>query len=175
MYTVDQHDTVAELPGVPRSSVGAPLPVVLACEHALLLAYLLEDAPDDWDGTSIGIVTGDSEDVAVALVEFVRPYAHFLGPPNDEAFDGHPLSERGLHPYGTFVVRRSSWLRRLERMNSVHPSHDPRQFDELQHFVFAFHDSTFECVARGLRCSVHPGPLAALLPEMQRRTMRSLA
>lgn len=60
-------------------------------------------------------------------------------------------------------------------MNAVHPYHHSGRFHEgKRHFVLAFHDSTFECVARGLRCSVHPGPLAALLPEMQRRTMRSL-
>ena len=55
---------------------------------------------------------------------FEHCYAHMFGPPNDEALRGHPLAGRGLRPYAAFEIRQSSWLRRLERMNSVHPRHD---------------------------------------------------
>ena len=56
MYSVDEQDRVLELEGVPQSSVGAPLPVVLSNEHKILLAYLIEDMPSDWDGSSVRIV-----------------------------------------------------------------------------------------------------------------------
>lgn len=46
----------------------------------------------------------------------------------DEAFRGHPLASRGLHPYAAFRVEDSSWVRRLECMNAVHDSHDPERF-----------------------------------------------
>ena len=52
-----------------------------------------------------------------------------FGPPNDEAFDGHPLARRGLRPYGAFEVTHSSWIRQLEQMNSVHPHHSPPLFE----------------------------------------------
>jgi len=74
-----------------------------------------------------------------------------FGPPNDEGLHGHPLAERGLEPYGVFVVSPSSWLRALVRMNAVHPRHRDEHFDGLCHFVFTFHDSTFECIARGFK------------------------
>ena len=81
-----------------------------------------------------------------------------FGPPNDETFSGHPLADRGLHPYAVFEVRDSSWIRKLERMNSVHHRHNRERFLEgLRHFVFAFHDSTFECVAHGFEVEVFRG------------------
>src|SRR5262245_11285948 len=92
-----------------------------------------------------------------------------FGPPNDEAFYGHPLAARGLHPYGTFQVEHSSWIRQLERMNSVHPRHRPDMFRRLKHYVFAFHDSTFECIAEGHRVNEYEGPLDAVLAEMKKR------
>ena len=92
-----------------------------------------------------------------------------FGAPNDEAFAGHPLASRGLHPYGAFEVRSSSWIRQLERMNSVHPFHKPERFQRLKHFVFAFHDSTFECVAESYAISNYEGSGQLLLTELQRR------
>ena len=38
MYAVDEKDTVVELPDVPQSSVGTPLPALVSDENYLLLA-----------------------------------------------------------------------------------------------------------------------------------------
>lgn len=165
MYVVDDRDRVVERPDVPRSSVGAPLPVVLADEHTVLLAYLLDDRGPAWDGTSVRVVTASSDE-PVALVRFQRTWAFQFGPPNDEAFHGHPLSERGLHPYAAFEIEDSSWLRALEQMNSVHEHHRPDDFGRLRHFVFAFHDSTFECLARSVTVELRDGPLTKVVSEM---------
>ena len=168
MYEIDHRDQVSELSNVPQSSIGAPLPLVLADEHRIVLAYLLEVSDPAWDGSTTRLVTRESPE-PVALVEFSWPAAHFFGPPNDEAFSGHPLAARGLHPYAAFEVHDSSWLRQLERRNRVHQRHNPARFLSLHHYIFAFHDSTFECIARGLQVSLHSGPLIALVPEMSRR------
>lgn len=165
MYEVDDRDQVVELVDVPQSSVGAPLPVVVADEGIVQLAYLAQDSDPDWDGTSIRSVDQRSDE-PVVLITFQRTRAWFHGPPNDEAFTGHPLAERGLHPYAVFRVDDSSWVRRLERMNSVHPYHRPEVFELLNHYVFAFHDSTFECVAQGLTPEVIDGPLASVVLRM---------
>lgn len=146
-YTVDHSDTVRPLAGFPQSSIGAPIPLVIASEQALFIAFYLDGRDPDWDGTTCKVVTPDTEDEAVAVVCFSGASAHFFGPPNDEAFRGHPLAGRGLRPYGAFEVFSSSWVRALERMNSVHPYHRPERFADCRHFILTFHDSIFECVA----------------------------
>jgi hypothetical protein len=165
MYSVDELDQVIELGGAPQSSVGAPLPLVLANENRLSLAFFVEDRDPAWDGTTVRVVSSESAEPA-AIVTFDRVEASYFGPPNDEAFAGHPLAARGLQPYGAFEVKHSSWIRSLERMNSVHPYHRPEAYRSLRHFIFTFHDSIFECVAEGLVYSQHDGSLTALLPRM---------
>ena len=133
MYTVDQFDEVQVLEGLPSHSAGAPMPVILANDHALILAY--ETAPDGAD---------------YAIVKFLSPRAHYFGAPNDETLRGHPLAARGLGHYGIYEIRHSSWIRTLDRVNSVHPRHNASRFQKLRHFVFTFHDATLECVAEGI-------------------------
>ena len=169
MYLVDERDRVIELEDVPQSSVGAPLPIVLSDEFTILLAYIVQDPSPITSETVPRIVDITTTDEALALVEFKFYQSYMFGAPNDEAFSGHPLADRGLHPYGAFRIENSSWVRQLERMNSVHQHHNPQRFDELTHFVFAFHDSTFECVAKQFTTSVYEGTLAGLLPVMVSR------
>lgn len=169
MYQVDEKDKVIELKEIPQSSVGAPLPIILSDEHTILLAYLLENMPENWDGSTIKIVDYETQDEPLAIVKFNRYASFMFGNPNDEAFSGHPLFERGLQPYAVFEIENSSWLRNLEKMNSVHPYHKPENFQKYKHFVFAFHDSTFECVAESFDISIHEGSLKSALTEMQKK------
>jgi hypothetical protein len=172
MYQVDDKDKVVPLGSVPQSSVGAPLPLVVAEEVQVVLAYCLQVKQQAWDGMSVRIVDPFTSEKPVALVRFNRCSAHMFGPPNDEAFAGHPLAGRGLHPYGAFQIENSSWIRRLERMNSVHPQHIPERFWKLQHLIFAFHDSTFECVCRGYDLRLTQGPIFGTIPEIARLLAR---
>src|SRR5262249_26164200 len=89
-----------------------------------------------------------------AFVRFRSPLMHVLGPPNDEALSGHPLWGRGLGYYGVFRVEQSSLVRRLAAMNSVHAHHDWTVFEKKNHYIFTFHDSTFECVAESLEVEI---------------------
>jgi hypothetical protein len=166
MYEVDERDRVTALSDVPPSSAGAPIPLVLSDEHRLVLAYYIEESWPGWDGSNPRSVGPEGPAQAIALVRFEPCHAHMSGPPNDEAFTGHPLASRGLQPYGAFEVLHSSWIRRLERMNSVHPHHRPEKFSKLRHLVFAFHDSTFECVCGGFDATVTRGSIASVVPEM---------
>jgi hypothetical protein len=161
VYEVDSLDTVVELEDAPSPDIGAPLPMLLCDEGHLLLAYIVSEPDPAWDGTYVNVVSPESEGMAVACVRFKWPSAHMFGPPNDEAFSGHPLAARGLCPYAVFEVHDSSWIRKLERMNSVHPNHNRERFLEgLRHFVFAFHDSTFECVAEDAAIDIGAGEAA---------------
>ena len=167
MYRVDGRDRVVELRNVPQSSVGAPLPLVLADEHRVVIAYYLNDPPPDWDGTSPRAMDPVDSDEPIAIVQFDRCRGLMFGPPNDEAFSGHPLAARGLEPYGVFEVTDSSWIRGLEEMNAVHPNHDREQFlSGLRHLVFAFHDSTFECICVGFHFHFARGSIRSVLPKM---------
>ncbi|MBA2501979.1 MAG: hypothetical protein H0V27_03780 [Pyrinomonadaceae bacterium] len=169
MYPVDERDKVVALESVSQSSVGAPLPIVLSDEHKILLAYVVEDTAPDWDGSSVRVVDPSASGEPLALVEFSSYSSLMFGAPNDEAFAGHPLTNRGLHSYAAFQIENSSWIRQLMQMNSVHHYHKPERFERLKHFVFAFHDSTFECVAERFTLSEHEGSLKSLLSVMQSR------
>ncbi len=149
MYDVDERDRVVELTDVPQPSVGAPRPIVLADEHRVAITYFVQER-EFWQDPSNSSTDPDGFHELSAVVRFRGCIAHMFGPPNDEAFHGHPLAKRGLHPYGIFRIEDSSWIRRLERMNSVHPRHKPENFWKRQHLLFSFHDSTFECVCEGL-------------------------
>ena len=168
MYSVDERDKVIEIRTVPQSSVGAPMPIILSDEHRILLAYIIQDSSD----SSLDSIVQEGEDFA--LIEFQRYRSFMFGSPNDEAFSGHPLASRGLHPYACFQIEASSWIRQLERMNSVNPRHDPTRFARYNHYVFAFHDSTFECVAENFTVSEHSGTLESLITAMQRRLAAAL-
>lgn len=168
MYEVDERDSVVELKDLPQSSVGAPIPCVLADEHRVILAYYMEERDPGWDGSTVRIVSSTTTGEPIAIVRFNICHAHMFGPPNDEAFQGHPLAKRGLHPYGVFRIEESSWIRKLEHLNSVHSCHDPERFWKLQHLVFAFHDSTFECICDGFDVTKTRGSIAGVIPDMIR-------
>jgi len=67
-----------------------------------------------------------------------------------------------------FRIEDSSWIRKLERMNSVHSQHRPEQYRKVQPLVFAFPDSTFGCVCRSFTLTQSRGSIVGTLPEMVR-------
>lgn len=166
MYVIDGFDRVELLDDLPQSSVGAPCPLVLGDEYTTVVAYYVESPEPDWTGERVRVVEPEESAEPAALVRFRGVCAAMFGPPNDEAFHGHPLAGRGLRPYSAAEVHESSWIRTLERMNSVHPDHQPEQYAQLHHFILAFHDSTFECVASGYDFELAGGPLDDLVAQM---------
>jgi hypothetical protein len=155
MYEISGKEKVIELDGVPQSEVGAPRPIVLSDDYKLLLTYCVQGLYHPAKG-------------CIALVEFKMKRIFSFGSPNDEAISGHGLYALGLMPYGAYEVKESSWITSLEKMNSVHPMHRPERFEKLRHFIFAFHDSTFECVAEGFdvfRVSGSTKDVLAILQE----------
>jgi len=168
MYEVDDRDRVTRLVGVPQSSVGAPNPLVVSDGLTVVLAYYVQDTPPDWDGSWARMVGPTTDGEPAALIRFDICLAHQLGPPNDEAFAGHPLASRGLEPYGAFEIIASSWIRGLERRNRVHPAHRPESYAAFRHLVLAFHDQTFECVCKSFSVTLTQGSIAGLLPSMTR-------
>ena len=166
MYSVDHKDRVIPITDIPQSSVGAPIPIVLSDEFVTVVSFYIGTTTEGRDGTRVSVVSADAERETVALVRFSICYASFFGPPNDEAFAGHPLASRGLTPYAAFLIEDSSWIRQLERMNSVHPYHKPERYQASNHYILSFHDSTFECVADGYRTELHEGSVRNAISRM---------
>lgn len=137
MYVIDERDSVRKL-DLPQMDPNTPYPHVTADEHEVRLSYGLH--PGDWNARKWS---------RIEVRFYGGPQYVYFGLPNDEAIEGHPLYKRGLSPYDVFEVVNSSWIRSLERMNSVHWRHDPATFQQLKHYIFTFHDSTFECIAGG--------------------------
>lgn len=161
MYQVDGLDKVIELTQAPKPDIGAPIPVVLADEQTVVVAYY-SSLPDL-------TATDPAESSPRAIVLFRSIYATMFGPPNDEAFQGHPLYKRGLRPYGCYEIEHSSWIRSLEIMNRIHPSHNKEEFlQDNRHFIWVFHDSTFECIAQDYVFEQFEGTTEDLIAKMSK-------
>jgi hypothetical protein len=152
--------------------IGAPLPQLLANDYRTFLVFHLSDPDPDWDGTWSRVVD-PAVDVAVPLgvVEFRYTESVRLGGPNDEAITGHPLYGKGLRAYAAHQVLNSRWITEAERVNSFHPQHRGGWHDRLNHYVFCFHDSTFECLAEGFTTQRFIGSPRAVLSELVGRLL----
>jgi hypothetical protein len=165
MYDVDDKDRVVRLADVPQSDIGAPMPLVFSDEGRIVLAYYGDESSPKWNEFPriVGHIGGSEP---VALLRFIGCDSYMFGVPNDEALAGHPLASRGLKSYGVFRIEDSSWIRRLERMNSVHPLHKPESYQGLQHLIFTFHDTTFECICETFDVRTAWGSIGALTETM---------
>ena len=119
-----------------------------------------------WQDEHRAVLIFETRSERKVLVEIEGCLICQFGYPNDEALKGHRLYRLGLRPYRVFEIVDSSWFHELTRQNRItFPSSD---FGQLRHFVIAFHDSTFECLARTLKAKNVEGTAAALLqPYLQ--------
>jgi hypothetical protein len=151
-----------------RWSTGAPLPCLLQSDYRTFLSFFLqEDRNPNWDGTHVCVRSpGDGVSERIALVEFERCICTKMGTPNDEVLHGHPLNGKGLAGYQAMSVKNSRWLKELEAINAVHSCYKAETWREFNHYILPFHDSTFECVARGFKVEVFQIPLPDVLAEI---------
>jgi hypothetical protein len=166
-------DEYAEPCGFPlKWDVGAPMPHLIVNDHRALLGFLLREPDPNWDGTYVTIKSpSDAQPEPLALVEFERCISARLGAPNDEVFSGHPLHGKGLEGYTAQRVVNSRWLKEIEKINSVHTMYRPESWRDLNHFVFWFHDSTFECIARSYKVETYRTSMKDLLRVMIERAV----
>lgn len=102
-----------------------------------------------------------------ALVKFVRCMQFQGGAPNDEALHNHPLFAHGLRPYAIHRVTNSPWaaerLRIADRVGRV----NPERLAEMTHYVCAFKEGTFECLA-------HAHALIGMFPSRKAAFLQAL-
>lgn len=136
----------------PAWSGGAPCPHVMSSGHRTLMLYYTREPDPNWDGSYVNVVDPRLlKNVPLAIVEIEDCYAYKFGGPNDEVFDGHPLSSRGFDGYGAFTIENSSWIEREKTTNSVHSMYSEENWNDRQHFLLAFHDDILECIATGFK------------------------
>jgi hypothetical protein len=153
-----------------RWDIGAPLPQVVHNDYKTFLTFYVCEPDPNWDGSDVTVKDpGDGSVESLALVEFLGCASARLGSPNDEVFKGHPLSGKGLNCYTAQRVVNSKWLAELEAINSVHRRYDPARWRILNHYVFWFHDSTFECVAESFTVELFRESVADLLTRVCQR------
>jgi hypothetical protein len=130
----------------------------------------LQDIDPRWDGTYVHVrYAGSAEVQKLAVVEFEHCVCTKMGTPNEEVLHGHPLHGKGLIGYRALVVENSNWLKELEAINAVHSHYKADGWRELKHYILPFHDSTFECVARGFKVETRETTLPKLLAEVCQR------
>jgi hypothetical protein len=147
--------------------VGAPMPHVMVSDIRALLAFLLREPDPNWDGSYVTVKSpADEGPEQLALVEFEHCFSAKLGSPNDEVLHGHPLNGKGLEPYTAQEVVNSRWLKEIEAINRVHSMYRPESWLGLHHFIFWFHDTTFECLAESFKVETHRVSMKELLALM---------
>jgi hypothetical protein len=125
--------------------IGAPLPHLIQTDSQTFLLFLLGDTQLQKDGFYAAVANPGEH---LATVEFKGCVSAKMGAPNDEVFHGHPLYGKGLVAYRPLRVLNSTWIRELEAINSVHSQFTADRWNTLSHYIFGFHDCTFECVAQ---------------------------
>lgn len=154
-----------------RWSYGAPSPHLVRDEYTTLLAFLVAETRQ-WDGKTVEMVSSDDEVLREwALVEVKGCCGVRMGWPNDEVHAGHPLYGKGMASHSAQIVMNSRWQAEMSAINSVHPRHDPdaSRWVDYHHYVFWFHDSTFECAATGFEVEVHRDTGKGMLARMIQR------
>lgn len=164
----EEHAVPLEFPV--QWDTGAPLPQLLVNDHRAFLIFLVKIVDSNWDGTYVTIKNpGNQQRESLALVEFSRCISAKLGSPNEEVFHGHPLAGKGLEGCTAQLVQNSRWLAELQKINSVHACYRPDAWQQRNHYVFWFHDTTFECIAESYAVELHDRSMPDLLVEACRR------
>jgi hypothetical protein len=109
-----------------------------------------------------------TEDAGTAVVEFKRCRVSRFGSPYDEARCGVPQYKAAS--YGIYEVLGSSWIKEVVRLNRYS---FPKTTDGYvkRHFLFTFHDDTFECLADDLTLEVFDEPYAVTFERVRRRAL----
>lgn len=157
--------SVKRLQGVPPCEFGAPLPAVMADDWRVTLFYVVEEIDADWDGQTVSVIGPNTPDRGIAVIRFDRPYAQFLGPPDEEIVHTHPYARLGLSPCAAFEVDQSDWIAEMRGRSHLLRPHAEARFDALRHLIFTFHDTTFEILANGFEIEIQAG--ASILTARQ--------
>lgn len=153
--------------------IGAPLPHVISDGFKTFLIYYIRDKNPKWIKSEKKIIDLNTEhDDLTALVQFTRCYSYKFGGVNDEVINGHPLYTHGLEAYEAHEVLNSNWLKQQEKINAVHTNYSHALWENRKHYLFAFHDDLFECIADGYEVAVYRGRIEAVFLEATKKLFK---
>lgn len=109
---------------------GATMPEIKADEQTLEVSFFLLDSDNR------------------GKLKFESILQFTFGYPNEEAILGHRYYKLGLMPFIFVEVINSEVIQNIVNSNKVHPYHKDEIFKEYKHFVFPFHDTTLEVIAK---------------------------
>lgn len=109
---------------------GATMPEIKADEQTLEVSFFLLDSDNR------------------GKLKFESILQFTFGYPNEEAILGHRYYKLGLMPFIFVEVMNSEVIQNIVNSNKVHPYHKDERFKEYKHFVFPFHDTTLEVIAK---------------------------
>lgn len=151
-----------------RWDAGAPLPHVVCSDYRTFLTFYVRDLDPNWDGSYVNVVDPSSNGaVSLCLVTFNHCVSVKFGHPNDEVQHGHPLYGKGLDSFTAQIVKNSPWLAGVAKTNSVHDYDRPEAWELVNHYVFWFHDNTFECLAKSFDVETSRESMGELLTRIQ--------
>jgi len=147
------------------------MPHVISNGVQTYLVFLVQGSPIDWDACGQEMLSDpdfklDPEQYCIVTV---RGHNFRFGSPNDEVWHGHYLHDRGMEGYTAQVVVNSPWLAEVRAINSVHSRYDPASWEAMKHFIFWFHDDTFECLAESLQFEVSTEELRDVIAGLKIR------
>jgi hypothetical protein len=142
----------------PEAAVSEP--VLLQTDYRTFLTFSAKRLLSD----------GKYHDAGYGIIEFERCSLTKFGYPNDEALAGHPLYDKGLGAYRVFRVCNSSWIKQMTEQNRVSFPKTPDS--NKSHFIFTFHDSTFECIANGLTAALSNEPYEKIFAEITKKAFK---
>jgi hypothetical protein len=113
---------------------------------------------------------GAQEPVGTAVVELVGCVAKTFSYSTDMGEDGRPYSFFDLKSGGIYEIVDSEWLLKVEeevfgRVQGTSAA-TKRDFKLMRHYVFTFHDTTFQCIAEGLKPKVSNEPFGDILADL---------
>jgi hypothetical protein len=148
---------------VPEAAVSGAL--LVEDERSTFLAFNAmseTDEPSPYGGFMF-------KNAGIALVQFSGCSITKFGYPNDEAYWGIPkYRDCG---YGIYEVKNSNWVKELTDLNRYSFPNTPDN-NSSRHFLFMFHDSTFECIAEDLILEVFTEPRSEVFERIRKRLFR---
>ena len=120
--------------------------MILAGEHHLHLAYVIDDPDPSWDGTTCREIGEETEDESCCLLSFrsveqFTSYSHSV-----DFWTSHPLANAGLEPNALYEIVDF-----------------PIDLSSCRHYAIMFHDSMFECLALSVSYATYKSSISAVI------------
>jgi len=144
---------------------GAPLPILLTSDYKLFLIFCVQDKVD-WSNEQQMAQRFEKLFDQRCVVTFLGCADTRFGCPNEEVWHGHYLDGHGQDGNEAQIVVHSPWLNEVMAINSVHSDYRPERWTDKKHYIFWFHDTTFECLAEGLTWEVVTEPIDQILVKL---------